>query len=348
MSNASKSLSKEAATTYRQAGVDIAAGDALARWIAQRAPRRPEVVGGIGAFAGLCALPSGMREPLLVAGTDGVGTKLKVAISAGRHGGVGIDLVAMCVNDIITVGAMPLFFLDYFATGKLDHQQAQSVLSGIIDGCKQAECALLGGETAEMPGMYGGSDYDLAGFAVGVVERDQVIDGKRIAAGDAVIGLSSSGLHSNGFSLVRRALALDQPGFDFSQIDEALGESWAEALLRPTRIYVGAVAALQRAGIDLRGIVHVTGGGLLDNPPRILADDLAIRFDRASWSVPPIIAAVAKRAKLDLIESHRTFNMGLGLLCVVPEAEVAAALEVLGEGAVVGCVIPRVDEAVVL
>ncbi|MCA9664715.1 MAG: phosphoribosylformylglycinamidine cyclo-ligase [Myxococcales bacterium] len=342
---------KVKSVTYRDAGVDIDAGDSLARWIGKRAreTRRVEVVGGIGSFAGLCALPSGMRDPLLVAGTDGVGTKLEVALAAARHDGVGIDLVAMCVNDVITCGAEPLFFLDYYATGKLDGDVARAVLGGIVDGCKQAGCALLGGETAEMPGMYGGGSYDLAGFTVGVVERDAIIDGARIAAGDAVIGLPSSGLHSNGFSLARRVLfgesgkaSADALG---ERVDALAGRTVGEALLEPTIIYVAAARALRQAA-DVRGLVHITGGGLIDNPPRCLPDGLAYALDRSSWDVPAICRLVGERGNVAEREMLRTFNMGIGMLAVVPREDVDAALAAAGEahGArVVGEIVARAE-----
>ena len=278
--NNSRSLADREGLTYRDAGVDVDAGNALAEWIGNqvRGIARPEVVGGIGAFAGISRLPAGVDRPLLVAATDGVGTKLKVAFAAGRHDTVGVDLVAMNVNDVITCGAEPLFFLDYFASGKLEPEVAKQVLTGIIEGCRQARCSLLGGETAEMPGMYPAGEYDLAGFVVGVVGEDRIIDGSRVEAGDAVIGLPSSGLHSNGFSLARRALDVD--GADLAAPVAALGRSLADALLEPTRIYVDAVARL-RAAVDVHALVHITGGGLIDNPPRCLRGRLGFRLEQS-------------------------------------------------------------------
>jgi phosphoribosylformylglycinamidine cyclo-ligase len=262
--------------TYREAGVDIDAGDELVRRIKPLAERTriAEQLGGIGGFAGLCGLPSGMREPILVSGTDGVGTKLKIAFMANVHDTVGIDLVAMCVNDVATTGARPLFFLDYFATGKLDVDTAEQVVKGIAEGCKQAGCALLGGETAELPGFYAAGEYDLAGFSVGVVEKSAIIDGSKVRPGDVVLGVSSSGLHSNGYSLARKAL-LERAGLGLDQVVPELGEPLAAALLRPTRIYVKAIQAALAAG-EVRSLCHITGGGLPENLPRVLPKDVGL------------------------------------------------------------------------
>lgn len=318
--------------TYKDAGVDIAAGAELVESIEPLARRatRPEVMSGIGGFAGLCRLPTGYREPVLVSGTDGVGTKLKTAIATGRHDTVGVDLVAMAVNDVVVCGAEPLFFLDYLAVGKLDPATAREIVAGIAEGCVQAGCALLGGETAELPGLYRDADYDLAGFCVGVVERDEIRDGRGIAAGDPLIGLPSSGLHSNGHSLARKIL-LDR--FDLDDAPPALdGATVADELLQPTLIYAPAFAALRQVTIPFRGAAHITGGGLIDNPPRMLpgGDDapLAVHLDRSTWSVPAIFPLIAEAGVAE-DEMLRTFNMGLGMLIAVAESDVAPALAAL-------------------
>ena len=317
--------------TYRDAGVDIDAGERLVDRIGPLAKktRTPHVLGGIGGFAGLCRIPGGMKDPILVSGTDGVGTKLEVALQVGRHDTVGIDLVAMCVNDIITTGATPLFFLDYFATGALDVDQAEAIVAGIVEGCLQSECALLGGETAELPGFYEGGRYDLAGFAVGVVERDAILTGEDVTAGDVVVGLASSGLHSNGFSLARKAL-LEHAGLalDGPHDEGTLGQ----ALLTPTRIYVRAARAALGAG-HVRALCHVTGGGLPGNLPRVLPDGLGARVD-GEWPEPTIFDRIRQAGEVAEEEMRRTFNLGLGLLLVVaPEGvdAVSAALEAEGE-----------------
>lgn len=335
-------------TTYKDAGVDVEAGNQLARRIGKlaRTTMRPEVVSGIGGFAGACAMPSGLKDPLMVSGTDGVGTKLMVAMAAGRHHTVGQDLVAMCVNDVITVGADPLFFLDYLATGQLDPGQAEQIITGVVDGCKLAGCALLGGETAEMPGMYGDGEYDLAGFVVGVVERSKMVQGDRAEAGDMVLGLPSSGLHSNGYSLVRKVL-LDQQDVDLHQVVPELGRSLADELLEPTRIYAAAVRqAMQQ--LDVRAMAHITGGGLVENAPRCVPEELAFKLYPQSWQVPPVFDLIRREAGLDLDQMRRTFNMGLGLLLVVPFGFEDEALELLAEhGAVlVGQLVPRDQHAV--
>jgi phosphoribosylformylglycinamidine cyclo-ligase len=320
--------------TYRDAGVDIDAGDELVRRIKPLAERTriAEQLGGIGGFAGLCGLPTGMKEPVLVSGTDGVGTKLKVAFLANRHDTVGIDLVAMCVNDVATTGARPLFFLDYFATGKLDVDQAEQVVKGIAEGCAQAGCSLLGGETAELPGFYGGGEYDLAGFAVGVVEKSAIIDGSRVQVGDVVLGVSSSGLHSNGYSLARKAL-LERGGLDLAAVHPKLGEPLADALLRPTRIYVKAIQAAIAAG-SVRSLCHVTGGGLPENLPRVLPPGVAVEIDTRAFARPAIFDLIQELSGADEAEMYRTFNMGLGLvLCVAPEdaGAIADAIAAAGE-----------------
>jgi phosphoribosylformylglycinamidine cyclo-ligase len=336
--------------TYKDAGVDIDAGDALVDRIKPlaRLATRPEVVADVGGFAGLCGLPAGYKDPLLVSGTDGVGTKLKTAFATRRHDTVGIDLVAMSVNDVAVTGAEPLFFLDYFATGKLEVGVAEQVIAGIAAGCREAGCALLGGETAELPGFYAPGEYDLAGFAVGVVERAEVRDGRGLQAGDALIGLGSSGLHSNGHSLARKVI-LEGLGLGYdARPPELGGASVADELLRPTRIYVAALRSLTRAGIAWRGAAHITGGGLVENPPRFVpsGSGLALRLEPRSWPVPPIFGLVA-RAGVEAAEMRRTFNMGLGMIVAVPAAAVEAAVKILGaEAYVVGEVIPGDGEVV--
>ncbi len=331
--------------TYKDSGVDIEAADRFVDTIrpATERTRRPEVLGGIGGFGGLFALPPGRyRSPVLVAGTDGVGTKLKLAFEHDGHHSVGIDLVAMCVNDILVVGAEPLFFLDYYATGKLDREVGRRVIEGIADGCAQAGCALLGGETAEMTGFYPDDEYDLAGFAVGVVERSALIDGKTVSEGDAVVGLASSGLHSNGFSLARKAieiLNLD-PG---EPREDLAGASLSQALLAPTRIYVRAVQAAL-AEIPVGAIAHITGGGLPGNVSRSLPDGLAAALDPASWHRPPIFDILAE-AGIPPLERYRAFNMGIGMVVVVPSSDAARAVDLLraaGEKAeVIGEIVRR-------
>jgi phosphoribosylformylglycinamidine cyclo-ligase len=330
--------------TYAGAGVDIDAGEALVDKIKPlaRLATRPEVLGGIGGFAGLCRLPTGYREPILVSGTDGVGTKLKSAFSTGRHDTVGIDLVAMSVNDVAVTGAEPLFFLDYFATGKLEVGVAEQVIAGIAEGCRQAGCALLGGETAELPGFYAPGEYDLAGFCVGVVEKSELRDGRALASGDVLLGVASNGLHSNGHSLARKAV-LEVLGLGWDARPASLGgSSVADELLRPTRIYVKALRALP----TFRGAAHITGGGLVDNPPRFVPDgsELALRLRPGSWPVPPIFDLIAS-AGVDEAEMRRTFNCGVGLVVAVPADAVPACLDALGaageRGFVVGDVIPR-------
>ena len=339
------------AITYKDAGVDIDAGEALVERIKPlaRSTMRPEVLGGIGGFAALCKLPGGYTEPVLVSGTDGVGTKLKTALAARRHDTIGVDLVAMCVNDVLVTGAEPLFFLDYFATGALDVDTAAAVIAGIAEGCRQAGCALVGGETAELPGLYHGGDYDLAGFCVGVVERAQIRPRPEgpgaVAAGDVVIGLPSAGLHSNGHSLARKVV-LDVLGLALDATPpELAGASVADELLRPTLIYGKAFAALRE--VPWKAAAHITGGGLIENPPRIFAGDaLAVELDRATWSVPPIMALIAK-AGVAPHEMDRTFNMGLGMIIVVPPGEAARACALLAayDARVVGAIVPRAGGA---
>jgi phosphoribosylformylglycinamidine cyclo-ligase len=317
--------------SYRDAGVDIDAGNALVQRIKHVARRtaRPEVRGGIGGFSALCAIPPGYREPLLVSGTDGVGTKLALAMQLGIHDTVGIDLVAMCVNDLIVCGAEPLFFLDYYATGKLDVDTASQVIEGIGRGCELAGCALIGGETAEMPGMYQGSDYDLAGFCVGVVERSKVIDGSRVEPGDLLLGLAASGPHSNGFSLIRKILA--SSGADLQQ--PIGGVSLAQALMAPTRIYVSALRQLQQA-LDVKAVAHITGGGLPENVPRVLPEHCKADIDTAAWPRPALFDWLAREGNVAPFEMLRTFNCGIGMVvCVAAEAadQATALLTAAGE-----------------
>jgi phosphoribosylformylglycinamidine cyclo-ligase len=331
--------------TYKQAGVDIDAGNALVERIKPlaRATTRPEVLGGIGGFAALCSLPSRYREPILVSGTDGVGTKLKTAFAVGRHDTIGVDLVAMCVNDVLVTGAEPLFFLDYFATGKLDVDTGAAVIGGIAEGCRQAGCALVGGETAELPGLYHGSDYDLAGFCVGVVEKSEIRPRRDLVAGDVVIGLPSSGLHSNGHSLARKVV-LEVLALPFDSRPELLdGATVAEVLLAPTVIYAPAFRRMGEAQIAWKAAAHITGGGLVENPPRFFADDaLAVELDPSTWAVPPVMQLIAS-AGVDAMEMRRTFNMGLGMVIVVAPGDADRALAALApdEGRVVGRLVPR-------
>ena len=320
-----------AGLTYRDAGVDIDAGDSLVERIKPHVKRtmRREVMTDLGGFAGLCAIPAGYREPLLVSCTDGVGTKLKLAFLTGKHDTVGVDLVAMNVNDLVVSGAEPLFFLDYFASGRLDVSVAERVIAGIADGCQQAGCALVGGETAELPGFYADGEYDLAGFCVGVVERSRRIDGRAIEPGDRLLGLASSGFHSNGYSLVRRVL-LEKMALRLEDTPVGLDAPLADVLLRPTRIYVRALRRLAAADL-LRGAAHITGGGLIDNPPRMIPGDakLKLQIDVGSWTVPPVFELLARGGGVAADEMLRTFNMGLGMLVCVPAARMLEARTLL-------------------
>jgi phosphoribosylformylglycinamidine cyclo-ligase len=311
--------------TYRDAGVDIDEGDRLVELIKPHArpTLRPEVLAGIGGFGGLFALDvKKYREPVLVSGTDGVGTKLKVAFEANRHDTIGIDLVAMCVNDVAVVGAEPLFFLDYYGTGKLSAEQGAEVVKGIAEGCRQAGCALIGGETAELPGFYAPCEYDLAGFAVGCVERSRIVDGKTVARGDLVIGVASTGLHSNGYSLARKAL-LERNPLD-RRLDALGGRTLAEALLEPTRIYAKDVLALLEA-VPVKAFSHITGGGLPGNVPRTLPDGTRAVLEERRWPRPAIFDLVEREGGVPRDEMYRTFNMGLGLVAVVAPGDEAAA-----------------------
>jgi len=335
-SEAALTSSPSSPLTYRAAGVDIEAGDALVDAIKPlaRATDRPGTMGGLGGFGALFDLKAaGFRDPVLVSSTDGVGTKLRVAIEAGIHTGVGVDLVAMCVNDLVVQGAEPLFFLDYFATGRLEVAAARDVIAGIAEGCRQAGCALVGGETAEMPGMYAKGDYDLAGFSVGAAERGALLPAG-VAAGDVLLGLASSGVHSNGFSLVRRVLEAAGLGLD-AEAPFAPGRSLGAALLEPTRIYVKPVLALHLAGL-LKAAAHITGGGLPGNLPRVLPAGLTAVVDSGSWQVPPVFAFLAEAGNVAPEEMLRVFNCGIGMVLAVPPSDAAvgtatALLEAEGE-----------------
>ncbi len=312
---------------YREAGVDIQAGRDFVERIRDMVQRtyRPEVLGGLGGFGGCFALPSGYREPILVSGTDGVGTKLKLATALNRHDTVGIDLVAMCVNDVLTCGAEPLFFLDYLATGKLDSEQLTQVVAGITEGCHQAGCSLLGGETAEMPGFYQPGEYDMAGFCVGIVEKSQMLTGSQVQVGDVAIGLASSGVHSNGFSLVRKVVSAG--GFSWEDRPEVLGgQSIGELCLTPTRIYVKPILQGLRNGLDIHGMAHITGGGLPENLPRCLGTGQAIQIDPNSWPVLPIFNWLAQAGEVSLPALFDTFNMGIGFVVLVPPEQAQSTL----------------------
>ncbi|HGJ5857304.1 phosphoribosylformylglycinamidine cyclo-ligase [Arsenophonus nasoniae] len=315
--------------SYKDAGVNIDAGNTLVERIkgAVKETRRPEVMGGLGGFGALCALPQKYREPILVSGTDGVGTKLRLAMDLKRHDTIGIDLVAMCVNDLIVQGAEPLFFLDYYATGKLDVDTASSVIKSIAAGCKQSGCALVGGETAEMPGMYHGDDYDIAGFCVGVVEKTKIIDGSKVKAGDALIALGSSGPHSNGYSLIRKILQLSQVDPTTTQLEN---KSLAESLLAPTRIYVKNILALIEK-LDIHAIAHITGGGFWENIPRVLPANTQAQIDGASWQWPAIFSWLQQTGNVTTHEMYRTFNCGVGMVMVIAAEEVSDALQLLNQ-----------------
>ncbi len=319
------------ATTYRDAGVDIDEGDRLVDLIGPlaRPTLRPEVLAGIGGFGGLFALDvKKYRDPVLVSGTDGVGTKLKLAFLTGRHDTVGIDLVAMSVNDVAVTGAEPLFFLDYFATGRLRAEEAALVVKGIAEGCRQAGCALIGGETAELPGFYARGEYDLAGFAVGVVERSRIVDGSKVRPGDLVLGVASTGVHSNGYALARKAL-LDRHPLD-EKLDGLGGKTLADVLLEPTRIYAKDVLALLDA-VPVKAFAHITGGGLPGNVPRTLPDGTKAVLEEKRWPRPPVFDLVEREGQVPRDEMYRTFNMGLGLVAVVAPADEAATHAVLQE-----------------
>ena len=318
---------KTQSLSYKDAGVDIDAGNALIEKIkgAAKRTRRPEVMAGLGGFGALFELPTGYREPVMVSGTDGVGTKLRLALDHGKHDTVGIDLVAMCVNDLIVCGAEPLFFLDYYATGKLDIDNAAAVVNGIADGCELSGCSLIGGETAEMPGMYEGDDYDLAGFCVGMAEKSELIDGSKVALGDTLIGLTSSGPHSNGYSLIRKVLEVTQTDPATTHLD---GQPLIDLLMAPTKIYVKSLLALI-AKSPVHALAHITGGGLLENIPRVLPDNATAVIDTNTWTRPAVFDWLQQGGNIDEQEMHRTLNCGVGMVICVPAETAAAAVEFL-------------------
>jgi phosphoribosylformylglycinamidine cyclo-ligase len=322
---------------YQSAGVDVVAGRSFVQQIRGlvESTRRPEVLGGFGGFSGCFELPEGYRKPVLVSGTDGVGTKLKIAQVLQRHDSIGIDLVAMCVNDILTCGAEPLYFLDYLATGKLEPEALVQVVKGVTEGCRQAGCALLGGETAEMPGFYQPGEYDLAGFTVGVVEKDQMIDGSQIQVGDVAIGLTSSGVHSNGYSLVRKIIETVGASWD-DRPTELGGLTVGEVYLTPTQIYVRTIMAAKKAQLPIRGMAHITGGGLPENLPRCLGAGLSVEVDRGSWPVPAAFQWLANQGQVADRDMYHTFNMGIGYVVIVPKSEAASALDWFKGQGVVG------------
>lgn len=315
--------------SYKDAGVDIHAGNELVERIKPdvKRTRRPEVMGGLGGFGALCALPTKYKEPILVSGTDGVGTKLRLAIDLNKHDTIGQDLVAMCVNDLVVQGAEPLFFLDYYATGKLEVDVATNVVKGIADGCVISGCALVGGETAEMPGMYHEGDYDLAGFCVGVVEKSKIIDGSTVKTGDALIALASSGPHSNGYSLIRKVLEVSRsnPATDLLE-DKPLSEH----LLAPTKIYVKSILKLVEE-VDVHAIAHLTGGGFWENIPRVLPESAKAVIDESSWQWPAIFSWLQEKGNISRYEMYRTFNCGVGMVIALPERDVEKALTLLKE-----------------
>lgn len=320
-------MTSKPSLSYKDAGVDIDAGDALVDAIKPiaKATRRPEVMASLGGFGALFELPiNKYKNPVLVSGTDGVGTKLRLAIDTGKHDQVGIDLVAMCVNDLIVQGAEPLFFLDYYATGKLDLYVAKDVIKGIGEGCQQAGCALIGGETAEMPGMYPVGDYDLAGFCVGIVEKDQLIDGSQVKPGDVLLGLASSGPHSNGYSLIRKII--DVSGQSLNQ--ELNGQPLVDALMAPTKIYVKSVLELMKS-IKIHALSHITGGGLVENLPRVMPENTCAQVNTNAWQRPAVFDWLQEQGNVDYIEMHRTFNCGIGMVLVVDQQDQAKAIEIL-------------------
>lgn len=326
--------------SYKDAGVDIEAGDHLVDRIKSVAKRtmRPEVMGGLGGFGALCKIPKGYEEPVLVSGTDGVGTKLKLALALNKHDTIGIDLVAMCVNDLLVCGAEPLFFLDYYATGHLNVDVAANVVTGIGEGCVQAGCALVGGETAEMPGMYEGEDYDLAGFCVGVVEHSNIIDGSKVQAGDVLIGVASSGAHSNGYSLIRKIIDVKNISLD-QDID---GKKLGDVVMTPTKIYVKSILELAKQ-VDIHAMAHITGGGLPGNLPRVLPNGTRARIDTASWQWPALFKFLQLQGNVDTYEMYRTFNCGVGMVIAVSEADSEQALAQLQAAGETAWVIGKIE-----
>ena len=329
--------------SYKDAGVDINAGNALVERIKPEVKRttRAEVIGGLGGFGALCAIPSKYKEPILVSGTDGVGTKLRLAIDLKKHDTIGIDLVAMCVNDLVVQGAEPLFFLDYYATGKLDVDVAADVVKGIADGCVQSGCALVGGETAEMPGMYHEGDYDLAGFCVGVVEKSEIIDGSRVKNGDALIALGSSGPHSNGYSLVRKVIDVAGVNPTTELLDN---KPLSEHVLAPTKIYVKSVLALIKQA-DVHAIAHLTGGGFWENIPRVLPKNTKAVIDEKSWEWPSVFNWLQEKGNIDTYEMYRTFNCGVGMVIALPQEQVETALAILKQAGENAWLIGHIEHA---
>jgi phosphoribosylformylglycinamidine cyclo-ligase len=333
--------SKTTPLSYRDAGVDIDVGNQLIERIKPiaKATRRPGVLDSIGGFGALFEIPTDRyQQPVLVSGTDGVGTKLKLALELNKHDTIGIDLVAMCVNDLIVAGAEPLYFLDYYATGKLSLEMAEDVIKGIGEGCLQSGCALVGGETAEMPGMYDGDDYDLAGFCVGVVEKNKIIDGSKVAAGDAIIGLQSSGPHSNGYSLVRKIIEVS--GADLNE--DFHGKPLGKTLLAPTRIYVKALLALLEK-VDVHALAHITGGGLLENLPRVMPEGTQAVIDSQAWQRPPVFDWLQENGNVESTEMYRTFNCGVGMVLCVAESDVTQTLATLTEQGEIATVIGNIQ-----
>ena len=329
--------------SYKDAGVDINAGNELVERIKPHVKRttRPEVIGGLGGFGALCAIPGKYKEPILVSGTDGVGTKLRLAIDLKKHNTIGIDLVAMCVNDLVVQGAEPLFFLDYYATGKLDVDVASGVVKGIAEGCVQSGCALVGGETAEMPGMYHASDYDLAGFCVGVVEKSEIIDGSQVKVGDALIALGSSGPHSNGYSLIRKVIDVAGVNPATEQLD---GRPLSEQVLAPTKIYVKSVLALIKQ-TEVHAIAHLTGGGFWENIPRVLPKNTKAVIDESSWEWQPVFKWLQEKGNIETYEMYRTFNCGIGMVIALPQSQVETALAILKQSGENAWLIGHIENA---
>ena len=329
--------------SYKDAGVDINAGNELVERIKPHVKRttRPEVIGGLGGFGALCAIPGKYKEPILVSGTDGVGTKLRLAIDLKKHDTIGQDLVAMCVNDLVVQGAEPLFFLDYYATGKLDVDVAADVVKGIADGCEMSGCALVGGETAEMPGMYHAGDYDLAGFCVGVVEKSEIIDGSQVKVGDALIALGSSGPHSNGYSLIRKVIDVACVNPATEQLD---GHPLSEQVLAPTKIYVKSVLALIKQ-TEVHAIAHLTGGGFWENIPRVLPKNTKAVIDESSWEWQPVFKWLQEKGNIETYEMYRTFNCGVGMVIALPQSQVETALAILKQSGENAWLIGHIENA---
>ncbi|OOF41593.1 phosphoribosylformylglycinamidine cyclo-ligase [Rodentibacter mrazii] len=329
--------------SYKDAGVDINAGNELVERIKPHVKRttRPEVIGGLGGFGALCAIPSKYKEPILVSGTDGVGTKLRLAIDLKKHDTIGVDLVAMCVNDLVVQGAEPLFFLDYYATGKLDVDVAADVVQGIAEGCVQSGCALVGGETAEMPGMYHEGDYDLAGFCVGVVEKSEIIDGRQVRSGDALIALGSSGPHSNGYSLIRKVIDVSSVNPTTEQL---AGKPLSEQVLAPTKIYVKSILSLIKQ-VDVHAIAHLTGGGFWENIPRVLPKNTKAVINEKSWEWQPIFKWLQEQGNISTYEMYRTFNCGVGMVIALPQDQVETALALLKQAGENAWLIGHIEQA---